>query len=127
VFVCEVRAAAQRCSGHARRTLTRTLLSMARSETLREALTREPVSLVPTAGHAAVSAIFTADLELLLLRRAEHPRDPWSGHLGFPGGRVEPGEGPLEAAVRETFEEVGVELAAEHLLGRLDDLAAVGG
>lgn len=100
---------------------------MTTSETLREALSRPVTSLRPTAGWAAVSAIFTADLDLLLLKRTEHPNDPWSGHLSFPGGRVEPEEEPLDAARRETVEEVGLDLHDAQLLGRLDDLAAVGG
>jgi 8-oxo-dGTP pyrophosphatase MutT (NUDIX family) len=38
-------------------------------------------------------------------------RDHWSGHLALPGGRVEPQDATLLAtAVRETFEEVGVDL-----------------
>ena len=32
------------------------------------------------------------DLELLLIRRAEHPLDPWSGHIALPGGRRDPGD-----------------------------------
>src|SRR5262245_39852984 len=28
--------------------------------------------------------------ELLLIERAEHPDDPWSGHMALPGGRYEP-------------------------------------
>jgi 8-oxo-dGTP pyrophosphatase MutT (NUDIX family) len=45
------------------------------------------------------------EVELLFIRRAEHEKDPWSGHMGFPGGRAEPGDASLEAtAVRETLE-----------------------
>jgi 8-oxo-dGTP pyrophosphatase MutT (NUDIX family) len=100
---------------------------MARADELRQALDRPPVSLVPTSGFAAVAAVIGADLELLLLRRAEHPHDPWSGHLAFPGGRVEPDEEPLAAAIRETREEVDLPLDPHRLVGRLDDLATVGG
>ncbi len=66
-------------------------------------------------------------VELLLIRRAEHERDPWSGHVGFPGGRAEPEDPNLEAtAVRETAEETGIDLARDaRLLGRLDDLRAM--
>ncbi|MBK8013845.1 MAG: CoA pyrophosphatase [Deltaproteobacteria bacterium] len=64
---------------------------------------------------AAVAAIFrtssTSTLELLFIRRAEHPRDPWSGHMAFPGGRMDPVDRtPLDAAVRETREELGLDL-----------------
>lgn len=75
---------------------------------------------------AAVAAVLRQaadDVEVLLIRRAEHPRDPWSGHMAFPGGRVDPGDPtPLAAAVRETREEVGLELEGNaQLLGRLSD------
>jgi 8-oxo-dGTP pyrophosphatase MutT (NUDIX family) len=61
--------------------------------------------------------------ELLFIERAERPGDPWSGHMAFPGGRLEPGDpGPRAAAERETLEEVGLDLAAAESIGRLDDL-----
>ena len=61
---------------------------------------------------------------LLLIRRAEREGDRWSGQLAFPGGRWGPGDPDLAAtARRETFEEVGVDLAEARLLGMLDDLA----
>lgn len=63
-------------------------------------------------------------LEFLAIKRAEHERDPWSGHMALPGGRHEPGDGSLwETAVRETSEEVGVDLGAVgRALGQLDDV-----
>jgi 8-oxo-dGTP pyrophosphatase MutT (NUDIX family) len=62
-------------------------------------------------------------LEVLLIRRAVRAGDPWSGHIGLPGGRREPGDaGLLETAIRETREEIGVSLPAASLLGALDDL-----
>ena len=80
---------------------------------------------------AAVAAIVrpSADgLKLLFIHRAEDPRDPWSGHMAFPGGRVEGRDAdPLAAAVRETREEVALDLEdGGTLLGRLSDVAAVG-
>jgi 8-oxo-dGTP pyrophosphatase MutT (NUDIX family) len=61
--------------------------------------------------------------ELLFIERATKDGDPWSGHMAFPGGRVDlGGETPEQAAVRETLEEVGLVLAPSTRLGRLDDL-----
>src|SRR5262249_57053733 len=61
--------------------------------------------------------------ELLFIERARHPDDPWSGHMAFPGGRVDPGDSdPRAAAERETLEEVGLSLAGAEALGQLDDL-----
>jgi 8-oxo-dGTP pyrophosphatase MutT (NUDIX family) len=69
----------------------------------------------PGAGRAAVALVVRpgpGDLELLLIRRAERERDPWSGHMALPGGRVEPRDPSLRAtAERETHEEVGIELS----------------
>src|SRR4051794_19544078 len=46
--------------------------------------------------------------EILLCRRARRAGDPWSGHMGLPGGRCEPADrDALATAVRETREEVG--------------------
>jgi 8-oxo-dGTP pyrophosphatase MutT (NUDIX family) len=65
--------------------------------------------------------------ELLFIRRAEHEKDPWSGHMGFPGGRAERGDSSVEAtATRETLEETGIDLAGEAArLGELDEVRAL--
>jgi len=79
--------------------------------------------------HAAVSAVLRGvgeDTEVLLIRRAERPGDPWSGHMAFPGGHVEPGEGLLDAARRETFEELSLDLwRYARPIGELDHIHAV--
>lgn len=77
---------------------------------------------------AAVAYQTRNGVELLFIQRAEDPRDPWSGHMAFPGGRVEARDADsLKAAVRETREEVGLDLDnGGVLLGRLSDVAAVG-
>lgn len=63
------------------------------------------------------------ELLALFIRRAEADGDPWSGHMGLPGGRREPGDRDLsETARRETEEETGLRLREEDLLGRLSDL-----
>lgn len=80
----------------------------------------------PDRRRAAVAVVLRRDCsgpELLFIERAEHPEDPWSGHMAFPGGRVDPGDAtPRAAAERETAEEVGLDLAEARVLGRLDDL-----
>jgi 8-oxo-dGTP pyrophosphatase MutT (NUDIX family) len=62
--------------------------------------------------------------ELLVIRRAIHEGDPWSGQAGLPGGRLDTRDDSLEsAALRETLEEVGLDLRAHgHVLGELDEL-----
>ena len=63
-------------------------------------------------------------LALLFVERAEREGDPWSGHIAFPGGTIEPSDrGPRAAAERETREEIGLDLGSAEFLGRLDDLA----
>ena len=66
-----------------------------------------------------------ADPELLMIKRAEAEGDPWSGHVACPGGRMEPGDHDLEqTAIRETWEETGVDLARDgRVLGALDDIS----
>ena len=63
--------------------------------------------------------------ELLMIKRAEAERDPWSGHVACPGGRMEPGDHDLErTAIRETWEETGIDVARDgEILGTLDDVS----
>lgn len=79
---------------------------------------------------AAVAAIVRDrphGAELLMIQRAERTGDPWSGHMGLPGGRAEPGDDDsLSTAIRETHEEVGIDLRREaSVIGRLSDVPAV--
>lgn len=57
---------------------------------------------------------------ILLTRRGSHLA-AHARQWALPGGRIDTGETPLEAAMRETEEEVGLDLDEAHLLGRLDD------
>jgi 8-oxo-dGTP pyrophosphatase MutT (NUDIX family) len=84
------------------------------------------------ATRAAVALVFRdgapgAGLELLFIKRAEHEGDPWSGHMGFPGGRAEPGDVSDDAtAARETLEETSIDLGLDgERLGALDDVRAM--
>ena len=79
----------------------------------------------PERPQAAVAVILTPDPDsVLLIRRADREGDRWSGQLAFPGGRWSAGDaGLLDTALRETREEVGVDLDPGTLIGTLDDLA----
>lgn len=74
---------------------------------------------------AAVAVVVVPDPDsVLLIRRAERLGDPWSGQVGLPGGGFDPADVDLlRTAVRETCEEVGVDLAAAECVGSLDDVA----
>ena len=57
---------------------------------------------------------------VLFINRTERKGDPWSGQIAFPGGRKSPiDKGLAETAVRETLEEVGIQLTGHELLGSL--------
>ncbi len=62
------------------------------------------------------------DIEILFIQRAAHDLDPWSGHIAFPGGKLEEGELECQAACRETLEEIGIDLEQGQYLGRLSDI-----
>jgi 8-oxo-dGTP pyrophosphatase MutT (NUDIX family) len=93
---------------------------------VRLAVARGARSIEPGGARAASVAMVLDDaLDVVLIRRAEHPGDPWSGHLGLPGGRVEPDDADRQhTAVRETWEELGLDLSAAVAFGPLDDVAS---
>ena len=59
-------------------------------------------------------AVIVRDRQLpsvLLIRRAERVGDPWSGQVAFPGGKMQEGDrSARDTAIRETMEEVGIDL-----------------
>jgi 8-oxo-dGTP pyrophosphatase MutT (NUDIX family) len=95
---------------------------------LADQLARRTPQLSPelngTATLAAVAVLLAPDPDaILLIRRAERAGDPWSGHIGLPGGRPQVSDSdPCATAMRETVEEVGIPLARAQLIGQLDDV-----
>jgi len=63
---------------------------------------------------------------LILTRRSAMLRNH-PGQWAFPGGRLDPGETPIETALREMHEEISVTLGADAVLGRLDDFVTRSG
>ncbi|WP_372747676.1 CoA pyrophosphatase [Litorivivens sp.] len=63
--------------------------------------------------------------EVLMIKRADREGDRWSGHMGFPGGRMETDDDhSKETAERETREEIGVDPENfGRCIGRLSDIA----
>ena len=56
----------------------------------------------------------------LTVRRSDLPHHP--GQISLPGGAIDPGETPEEAALRETHEELGLDPASIRLVGPLSTL-----
>lgn len=78
---------------------------------------------------AAVAAVLrerNGHTEALFILRAVKEGDPWSGHMAFPGGHLDPEDDTLrDAAERETLEEVGLELPRyAEFLGQIDQVRA---
>lgn len=80
---------------------------------------------LPPGGFARAAALVPlhekdGELHVVLTRRPRHMRRH-AGQLSVPGGRIDPGEDPLEAALRETEEEIGLPRSRVDVLGRLSE------
>jgi len=105
-------------------------MNLRHDEALRASMARELARFEPVPAlaqgfkRAAVSLIVADDgaggAAILLTRRAQH-LSTHSGQFALPGGRVDPDETAEAAALREAREEIGLALAREAILGRLDD------
>ena len=86
-----------------------------------------------TTRQAAVAVILrprpvidASETEILYIKRADKAGDPWSGHMAFPGGHREEEDTDLKtAAMRETAEEIGLDLSHADYLGALDQQRAM--
>lgn len=92
---------------------------------LRDRLSSPPPARLPVSDdrRAAVLVplyIDANELWVLLTKRAE-TLEKHRGQYAFPGGAIEAGESPWEAATRETEEELGIDRAKPLSLGELDE------
>lgn len=84
----------------------------------------------PEARRAAVAIVVLPDdagRPCFVLTRRQATLRRHRGQWAIPGGRLEPGESPVEAALRELHEEVGLLLSPDSVLGRLDDFLSRSG
>jgi 8-oxo-dGTP pyrophosphatase MutT (NUDIX family) len=66
------------------------------------------------------------EMSLLLTRR--HEQISYAGHICFPGGRCDDGDaGPIDTALRETHEEIGLARNSVRVLGQLGDYVSHSG
>jgi len=85
--------------------------------------TPNPASQQPPASaqpSAVLVGLFDSSVgpQVLLTRRSES-LSSHRGQIAFPGGRLEPGETSLQAALRETHEEIGIDVTSATVLGEL--------
>lgn len=87
-----------------------------------------PASQMPFVGTPAAVLVPLFEEEdqarVILTRRSGRLRSH-TGEVSFPGGRLEPGEAPLAAALREAGEEVGLIADDVEIIGQLEPLATL--
>ena len=105
---------------------------------LREALTQPPVlpllegdlpeerALASVPAAVLVGITDRPDPGVILTVRREHMRTH-AGQVAFPGGRMDPGEDSVEAALREAWEELGLDPGAAQIVGAIDPYRTVTG
>ncbi|HEX7930418.1 MAG TPA: CoA pyrophosphatase [Sphingomicrobium sp.] len=105
---------------------------------LRESIAQEPslpllhgdlpderaLATVPAA--VLVGITDRANPGVILTVRREHMRTH-AGQVAFPGGRIDPGEDSVDAAMREAWEELGLDPEAAEIVGATDPYRTVTG
>lgn len=100
------------------------------TETLLASASLQPYEVHPTFDDARVSAVLIAladgpaGPEVLLTRRSRQLRNH-AGEISFPGGRLDPGETPVDTACREAYEEVGLDPQSPIIVGELHHLNTI--
>lgn len=105
---------------------------VATTDRLREVFTGRvgSPSIVEQRGEVHASGVLApfyedgGDLYVVLTRRSWDLRSH-TGEVSFPGGRTDPGESPLDAALREAHEEIGLDPASVEVLGEIDHLTTI--
>ena len=111
---------------------------MTLADRLREALARVPgspplegdlpdeqaVDTVPAA--VLIGVTDRTEPGVILTVRREHMRTH-AGQVAFPGGRIDPGEDAISAALREAWEELGLEPESAEVVGAVDCYRTVTG
>ncbi len=105
-------------------------------DTLSAALEKEPLAPLITGdlpGERAKAPVPAAVLVgvtdrpepgVILTVRREHMRTH-AGQVAFPGGRIDPGETAVAAALREAWEELGLDPASAKIVSELDEYRTV--
>jgi ADP-ribose pyrophosphatase YjhB (NUDIX family) len=87
---------------------------------------QEPFQSDSKKPRGAVAVLFkeeAEDLWLLMIKRGENPRDPWSGQMAFPGGHADAQDRTLlDTVARECSEEVGINIRDQEFLGCLHNV-----
>ena len=88
-------------------------------------LARFPRVAAPAEGlkiaSVAVCVVLQQEVPALLITRRARTLRNHAGQWALPGGRTDPGESAVDAALRELREETGVQVAPDAVLGVLDD------
>lgn len=84
---------------------------------------KRPYYSVDFGTHAVAILAFTEEGQLVIAKEYRHPTKKWM--LGCPGGRIDTGESPIEAAQRELLEETGYGEGSFSVMANIHPLAAL--
>ena len=108
-------------------TLAQDLFDALRATSHSEMLVGDMIEHDPNSGTPAAVLIAITDRAepgVILTLRREHMRTH-AGQVAFPGGRLDPGEDAVAAALREAHEELGLEPSAAEVIGEIETYRTV--